>query len=326
MCAGFWKCADCGLAKDEGEEREQGPCEESITTRLPWTDLARKRRAERACWKRADEEEQGKRRCTRQEPEGGSASASSAVFPSTVGGYPPRCKETANASKRLRLTGKQNPTGYYAKRPRGAEETGIAATVTHLRGQKRKHEAPDTLQPRDAGGHLMYVQDGIHWCWRCGAYSRKRLHDLRGTCFGEPGPGQAYRLKRLKNSRHPVSNAPLAGLAILVVFDFPVLFLFAVFVMLPVLFTYAIWYLPLPRCGVIPCGARQPQALLHPCPGDVGDVSCLSGCSFYSCVLVHYVCMRCGGIPRGAACSSSTQGAAEVGEPHGSFVPFLGHG
>ena len=120
--------------------------------------------------------------------------------------------QTVAREKRHRIVGKQSPEGYYAKRHCGEGGVATSATTAAPRQEKRKREAPDTLQAVDEGGHLMYVQDGIYWCWRCGCCSRKRLHDLNGTCYGEPRPGEAYRLKRLKNSKHPITNAPLAGL------------------------------------------------------------------------------------------------------------------
>ena len=80
------------------------------------------------------------------------------------------------------------------------------------KNRRKKREVAATVQPRDAGGHLLFVTGGrLTWCWRCGRYSSERAHLLRVACPGQPGPGQNYRLKRLKDGKHPVSNKPLEG-------------------------------------------------------------------------------------------------------------------
>ena len=55
-----WVCADCGLTCEGVETRETGPCEDSVSTKLPWTNAARKRRAVEKAQKEASEEAMGK--------------------------------------------------------------------------------------------------------------------------------------------------------------------------------------------------------------------------------------------------------------------------
>lgn len=64
---------------------------------------------------------------------------------------------------------------------------------------------------RDAGGHRLMAAAELTVCWSCGSYSTERVHHLGSVCIGAPGIGQAYRLRRLKSRRHPLTNLPLDG-------------------------------------------------------------------------------------------------------------------
>ena len=77
------------------------------------------------------------------------------------------------------------------------------------RAQRRIPAA--TIQPGDAGGHLLFESGGLIWCWHCGRYSLKRAHALKIECSGGPGSGQAYRLKRLRQGKHPATNKLMVG-------------------------------------------------------------------------------------------------------------------
>ena len=78
--------------------------------------------------------------------------------------------------------------------------------------RSRRREAPETVQPSNAGGHLLFVTGSLTWCWRCGNFSRRNAVGLKETCFGEPASNR-YRLNRLKSGRHPVTNKSLEGRA-----------------------------------------------------------------------------------------------------------------
>ena len=82
-----------------------------------------------------------------------------------------------------------------------------------MRSRRQRRIVADAIQPKDAGGHLLFVTDSLTWFWRCGRYSADRAHGLKVECVGQPGPGQMYRLKRLKKGRHPFTNAVLQGTA-----------------------------------------------------------------------------------------------------------------
>ena len=69
---------------------------------------------------------------------------------------------------------------------------------------------PETIQTHGAEGHLLFSSGDLLWCWKCGRYSLMRTHGLGTACKGLPGTGQGYRLKRLKNGRHPITNRPFA--------------------------------------------------------------------------------------------------------------------
>lgn len=73
--------------------------------------------------------------------------------------------------------------------------------------------APETVSRQDAEGHLLFTVDGLLWCWRCGRYAMHRTHGLGIACTGKPGKGQEYRLKRLKEGKHLVTNRPFTGRA-----------------------------------------------------------------------------------------------------------------
>ena len=116
----------------------------------------------------------------------------------------------AGVRKRRRIAGKQSVT---------LENVSTLETPPPKRAclgvampRERCTYAANTLQPEDAGGHLLFsiASAGLLFCWKCGAYSKDRTHMLRGCCKQEPGSGQAYRLNRLKNSRHPLTGASFA--------------------------------------------------------------------------------------------------------------------
>ena len=65
----------------------------------------------------------------------------------------------------------------------------------------------------DALGHILMASDDLNWCFRCGAFSSERIHGLGALCNGAPGAGQAFRLKRLKANRHPLSNMSSSSVA-----------------------------------------------------------------------------------------------------------------
>ena len=69
----------------------------------------------------------------------------------------------------------------------------------------------DTILRGDAGGHILMIADEMTFCSRCGAYSTERIHGLGAACTGVPGPGQAFRLSRLRKSRHPLTNLAFTG-------------------------------------------------------------------------------------------------------------------
>ena len=55
------------------------------------------------------------------------------------------------------------------------------------------------VTPAQAGGHLLFVTEGILWCKVCGAYTQKRVQQLGGACVGK----NEARLRWLNAGRHP---------------------------------------------------------------------------------------------------------------------------
>ena len=74
----------------------------------------------------------------------------------------------------------------------GGEATG------HGSGGSRGGRLPP-VTPAQAGGHLLFVTDGVLWCGVCGAYTQSRVQQLGGACVGK----NEARLSWLKAGRHP---------------------------------------------------------------------------------------------------------------------------
>lgn len=96
-----------------------------------------------------------------------------------------------------------------------AKRRRLSHTQTDVHGifdpSLRPFDCSDTVDQRDADGHLLFVVSELTFCWRSGSYSTERVHRLSVSCRGTPGDGQGYRLRRLKRGRHPISNLELDG-------------------------------------------------------------------------------------------------------------------
>ena len=69
------------------------------------------------------------------------------------------------------------------------------------------------MLPGDADGHVLMTTGSIIWCSLCGRYSEVRTHRLKDHCEKEPKYGAYYRLKRLREGRHPTIGRTIDGKA-----------------------------------------------------------------------------------------------------------------
>ena len=106
-------------------------------------------------------------------------------------------------AKRRRLEGKQvAPFGMIFEPP--FEQSFEPAKLQVV------SQVAEPVLPEDADGHILMTTGPIVWCFLCGTYqSEKRTCRLREHCPKEPEHRSHYRLKRLKEGKHPTNGFPM---------------------------------------------------------------------------------------------------------------------
>ena len=86
-----------------------------------------------------------------------------------------------------------------------------SSTSTGCAGLPEASTADQAASQRARGlGHVPWLAGDVVFCWKCGAYSRERGAALKRQCPGGPNSSTVlYRLKRLKEGRHPLSKEVL---------------------------------------------------------------------------------------------------------------------
>ncbi len=110
----------------------------------------------------------------------------------------PKCSGEAMAGSQFDAAGPEAEVDVgsgRASRGFGRRYTGIVA---------------DPVDAEESNGHTLHITGPVIWCSKCGRYALRRVRrSLRSSCVGQALGAYGTRLARLREGRHPLTNASL---------------------------------------------------------------------------------------------------------------------
>ncbi len=213
------------VATSTGASAEDADADSSAGGRLVGREFGKEAMEEEGA---AEDEQEGIGRGGRSSDRGRKNKKDALAGASTASKRPRRpSQDTAaqggeSGSEEARGRGSKRPAMPSEHRPRDkrARQEGVAEAVDpspggqdqsgRVFGRRYTGLAADPVDAQQSRGHSLRITGPMIWCAKCARYALRRVgKSLKGECVGQALGAYATRLARLKEGRHPLTNAAL---------------------------------------------------------------------------------------------------------------------